>query len=411
MYAVVTMGMMTICRSRSTVVEMTVASARTRANLPGGVARRWLADGLVALLVGVAQVGGTYAVAVHHSQSITPGGFVLLAAGPAALVWRRRFPVAVLAAAYVVTLWYATSANPGGPIWDALIVAFGTAIYLRKRVAAITFLVLGYVGLLWGPAVAGAHQAPSAVFALGLAAGLIVLLAVSEGIRLRQQRSAALAHGRAEEALRRASEERLRMARDLHDVVAHNIAVINVQASTALHLMDRQPERARMALSAINEVSKQALVELRSVLGVLRQVDEDAPRSPSPTLGHLSELITRAAAAGLAVRVERKGAPVPMPANVELAAFRIVQEALTNAARHSGGSTAVVRIAFGEHEVIVEIDDDGTARTPHRIDGAGNGIVGMKERAQALGGVLEAGPRPDGGFRVRTCLPLGAAAR
>jgi len=390
---------------------MTVAPAQARGSRRGGQARRWAVDALVALLVGIAQVAGTYAVAVHQSQSITPGGYVLLAAGPAVLVWRRRFPVAVLAAAYVTTLWYATSPNPGGPIWDALIVAFGTAIYLRKRIAAITFLVAGYVGLLWGPAIAGSHRAPSAVFALSLAAGLIVLLAVSEGIRLRGQRAAAVARGRESEALRRASEERLRMARDLHDVVAHNISVINIQANTALHLMDRQPERARMALSTISEVSKQALVELRAVLGVLRQVDEDASRSPSPTLGRLDDLISRAAGAGLAVRVEREGEPVPIPANVDLAAYRIVQEALTNAARHSGGSTAVVRIAFGEHAVVVQVDDDGTGRKPSHLNGAGNGIVGMKERVHALGGELELGSRPAGGFRVRTCLPFDQEAR
>jgi signal transduction histidine kinase len=389
---------------------MTVAPARARANPHGGEARRWVVDALVALAVGVAQVGGAYGVAVHQSRSITPGGFVLLAAGPAALAWRRRFPVAVLAVAYITTLWYATSSNPPGPTWDALIVAFGTAIYLRKRAAAIIFLVAGYAGFLWGPVVIGGQRAPSAAFALALAAGLIVLLAGSEGVRLRAGRSAALARSREENTLRRASEERLRMARDLHDVVAHSISVINVQASTALHLMDRQPERARMALSSINEVSKQALVELRSVLGVLRQVDEDAPRSPSPTLGRLDELVDWAAAGGLMVRVQRTGTPVPLPASIDLAAYRIVQEALTNAARHSGGSTALVRIAFGAHEVIVQVDDDGSAGTPPHVNGSGIGIVGMKERAHALGGELEAGLRPYGGFRVRACLPFHRAA-
>src|SRR5262249_59943501 len=154
--------------------------------------------------------------------------------------------------------------------------------------------------------------------ALGLAAGLTLMLAAAELIRIRSQRAAALARSREEELRRLASEERIRMARDLHDVVAHNISVINVQANTALHLMDRQPERARSALVTINDVSKQALVELRSVLGVLRDVDEGAPRAPAPGLARLGDLVDNAAAAGLTVRTEQDGRQVPLPADVHL---------------------------------------------------------------------------------------------
>src|ERR1019366_5020274 len=134
---------------------MTIVAVQSGPVPRGGATRRWVVDAVVALAVGIAQVGGTYAVAVHQSRSISAGGFVLLAASAAVLVGRRRFPVAVLAATYVTTLWYATSANPNGPMWDALIVAFGTAIYRGRRVAAIGFLVAGYVGLLWGPVVIG----------------------------------------------------------------------------------------------------------------------------------------------------------------------------------------------------------------------------------------------------------------
>ena len=172
------------------------------------------------------------------------GGYVLLAAGGLALIWRRRFIVAVLAATYLTTLWYATTANQGGPIWDAVVVAFGTAIYFRKRGAALVSLIAGYAGFLWLPALAGTHEAPSATFALALAVGLLVMLAGAEGIRFRHERTEAQRRIKAEEARRLASEERVRIARDLHDVVAHNISVINVQAATALHLADRQPERA-----------------------------------------------------------------------------------------------------------------------------------------------------------------------
>jgi signal transduction histidine kinase len=249
---------------------------------------------------------------------------------------------------------------------------------------------------------------PSAVFAVSIGAGLTVLVGMAELLRLRGQRAAALTQRREEEILRRASEERLRIARDLHDVVAHNISVINVQASTALHLMDRQPERARAALSVINDVSKQALVELRSVLGILRDVDAGAPRAPSSSLAHLDDLLGRARASGLSVRLER-AAPGPLPAGVDLAAYRILQEALTNTARHAArpgaGPSAVVRISRTREDLVLEVDDDGPG--PAGPNGSGNGIIGMTERAHALGGTLEAGPGPGGGFRVRARLPLG----
>ena len=240
------------------------------------------------------------------------------------------------------------------------------------------------------------------------------LLSVAEVIRIRSQRAAALQRSREEELRRMAGEERMRIARDLHDVVAHNISVINVQANTALHLMDRQPERARSALSTINDVSKQALVELRSVLGVLRDVDADggvqtAPRAPAPGLARLGDLVEHARVVGLTVRVEEDGEHARLPADVDLAAYRVIQEALTNSARHSGGAHATVRLGFGGGALLVEVDDDGPFRPPDRTaqaNGSGHGIVGMTERAAALDGRLEAGPRPEGGFRVRAWLPL-----
>jgi signal transduction histidine kinase len=398
--------MMKSGRAGRTVVKMTVAPAQATVNARPGHRGPWAADTVVALAVCAAQVGGTYGLAAHRSLSISPSGVALLTVGSAVLVARRRFPVAVLATTFVTTLWYVSTPNPSGAIWVALIVAFSTAIYLRRRLAAISFLVAAYVGFLWGPVILDGHRAPAAVFALALATGLLVLVGASEGIRMSRQRSAALTRSREEEALRRASEERLRMARDLHDFVAHNISVINVQANTALHLMDRQPERARTALSTINEVSKQALVELRSVLGVLRGVDEEVPRAPSPTLRHLDELVATAEAAGLGVQLEFQGEAVPLSANLDLAGYRIVQESLTNAVRHSGGSAAVVRIFYGHRDIVLQVDDDGAGCGSPRRSESGSGIVGMTERAHALGGELQAGPRSDGGFRVHARLPL-----
>jgi signal transduction histidine kinase len=374
-----------------------------------GARRRWAVDALVAAAVAAAQVGGTYALGRKLGTTVSPVGLALLAAGGVALAGRRRFPVAVLGITYATTLSYYFTSHGRGIVWLAVTVAFCTAIYLRKRAAALGCLGASYVAFLWGPQLAGG-RGPSAVFALGLGTGLALLVGVAEVIRLGRQRALALEQRREEEALRRASEERLRIARDLHDVVAHNIAVINVQASTALHLMDRQPERARLALEAISEVSKQALIEIRSVLGVLRDVDEHPARAPSAGLGRLGELLENARSAGLSVSVERAGEQQPLPASVDLAAYRIVQESLTNSARHSPSTSVVLRLAYSGSDLLIEVDDSGTGRPgPHPV-GSGNGIIGMTERARALGGTLKAAPRPTGGFRVQARLPTQAGS-
>ncbi len=382
-----------------------------------GSARSWAIDAVTAAAVISAEVFISREAtrwghgAAHHAP---PGtlAYVLLALGGAALIARRRYPVGVLVATLVSAIW--AMALGASAVWFALIVAFFTAVLARRRAAAIASLVIGYVAAVWPPWRIGQARGATVAFALGLAAGLIFLLVIAELIRIRSQRSAALERSRTEELRRRASEERLRMARDLHDVVAHNIAVINVQANTALHLMDRQPERAAAALATINDVSKQALVELRSVLGVLRDVDSGgvtgAPRAPASGLARLGDLVENAAAAGLAVRVEEDGQPAPLPADVDLTAYRIIQESLTNSARHSGGSTATVRLGYGDRVLRVEVDDDGRpgppAPAPALANGSGHGIAGMTERAAALGGTLEAGPRPQGGFAVRAWLPV-----
>ncbi|HEX8007346.1 MAG TPA: sensor histidine kinase [Trebonia sp.] len=376
------------------------------------VFRRWAVDAVVAASVAVFQ--GACPLGAPHGTQVAPGAVALLAAGGAVLVGRRRFPVAVLAITYVMIFAFVATGQRGSAGWLGATVAFCTAIYLGRRAAAVVFLAACYVTALWVPMLAG-KPGPTVIFAESLGAGLAFLLGTAELIRLWRQRTAAIEQRREEEMLRRASEERLRIARELHDVVAHNISVINVQAGTALHLMDRQPERTRSALVTINQVSKQALVEVRSVLGVLRAVDERAPREPSATLARLGDLVQNAAAAGLAVDVEQEGAGPPLPAGVSLAAYRIVQEALTNCARHSGGRRAVVRIFRSERELVIEVDDDGPGGSGTRVSGEGvagpgNGIIGMIERAHALGGTLHAGPRPEGGFRVRARLPLAEEA-
>jgi signal transduction histidine kinase len=388
-------------------------------------------DVLLALTVAAAQVGGSYLSSSWHTPVQHPGiwTYIVLVTGATSLVLRRRYPVGVLAFVLATTFAAGAMMSHGGPVWFALIVAFFNAVLARRRAAAIASLAIGYAASMFLPWLAAPGKWPSAGFAMGLAAFLLLLLSVAELVRMREQRAVAVAGGRAEETRRQAGEERMRMARELHDLVAHNISVINVQANTALHLMDRQPDRARTALSTINEVSKQALVELRSVLGVLRQVDEDLPRAPAPSLERIGELIDRAGDCGLTVRLEVAGTLAALPANVDLAAYRIVQEALTNCAKHAGGSRATVRVTFAVSEVALQVSDDGPAQQPEprasepgpratglgphttepaRVSG-GNGLAGMRERAHAVGGTLLAGRRPEGGFQVRAWLPFGTS--
>jgi signal transduction histidine kinase len=393
--------------SRRTVVVVTVDPVPESGLARPSWDRHSSIDAVIAVMVATIQVSATYAAATHQGRSISVLGYLLLAVAGLVLVARRRFPVTVLVLSYAASILYWSTNDLRGLIFLADIVAFMTVVLARKREVAVVALVGYYVGYLWLPVLAGTHRAPSSAVAIGAATGLTALLGVAELLRLRRQRSEAVNRGREEAARRRISEERMRIARELHDVVAHNISVINVQANSALHLMDRQPERARSALTTINEVSKQALVELRSVLGVLRQVDVDAPLSPSPSLERLDELAAAISSAGFSVEVEKAGAAGSLPASIDLAAYRIIQEALTNAVRHSGGSHAFVHLDRDEHALMVQIDDDG--RNTKRGGSSGNGIVGMTERARALCGTLEAGPTADGGFRVRAWLPLSGA--
>ncbi|HYK69438.1 MAG TPA: sensor histidine kinase [Streptosporangiaceae bacterium] len=384
------------------------------------VPRGYAADIAVAVAVTAFQLAFIRAtLAWHQHQQPSAGvpgvtGYLLLAASGLALIGRRRFPVAVLGVALATTL---AADALGAGAWFAVIVAFVSADVARRRAAAIASLVIGYVVTFWPPWRIGQAGHGSVEVAVGVAGWLVVLLAVAELIRMRGQRVAAAERSRADQLRRRASEERVLIARDLHDVLAHNISVINVQANTALHLMDRQPERAREALTSIHEVSKQALAELRTVLGVLRADGDTAPRAPSPGLAQLAELVSAVGAAGLRARVAVQGEPRELPGDVDLAGYRIVQEALTNCARHSASRSADVVVRYQPDGVLVQVDDAGPAQqrlpgSDRGPTGTGNGITGMAERAEAIGGTLSAGVRPDGGFRVVAWLPFaGESAR
>ena len=278
--------------------------------------------------------------------------------------------------------------------------------------AAQAGAVLGVAGL-W-MSVIGSDHADVASFLFS--GGLIVATPWLAGrsSRARAQRLALLE----QEALQRervaVGEERARIARELHDVVAHSVGGMVAQAQGARRMLDRDPERARAALEAIELTGRNALDEMRRSLGVLRHSDPgaDAPREPQPGMDELERLVEESRATGLKVELETEGEPAPLPAGVDLSAYRIVQEALTNARKHAGPVRARVRVRYGAEAIEVEVVDDGApgGAPSGGANGSGQGLVGMRERVALYGGELHAGRRPEGGFVVRATLPLGSSS-
>ena len=363
-------------------------------------------DVAVAALVAVAQLGLTTLAARRQPdrQALDLLAYLLLAVGPVALLWRRRSPAVVLAVVMASNVLYFGLGYPYGPAWLALIVAFWTAVTGGARRVAWATAVVGLAAYFTLAALLDRVGPATAATIAAHLGWLLLVLSVSEIALAARQRRQAAERTRAEEARRRAGEERMRIARELHDVLAHNISLINVQAGVALHLMDEQPGQSRTALVAIKQASNDALGELRSVLDVLRQGDEAPPRAPASGLAQLDSLVAGAGATGLEVRTRVEGLPRPLPAGTDLAAFRIVQESLTNVTRHAGPASATVLVRYGPDDLTVRVDDDG--RGPAAATGPGNGIRGMRERVAALGGELTTGPRPGGGFRVQARLPI-----
>ena len=364
-------------------------------------------DVAVAVLVGVVQLGLTTLVARRQTerQALDLFAYLLLALGPVALLWRWRSPAGVLAVVMAACVVYFALGYPYGPAWLSLIVALWTAVTGGARRAAWITTFVGLAAYFTLAALVGRVEPANLAGVAAHTSSLLLVLAVAELAMAGRQRRLAAERTQAEEARRRAGEERMRIAHELHDVLAHNISLINVQAGVALHLMDEQPGQSRSALQAIKQASNDALGELRSVLDVLRQGDEAPPRSPASGLAHLDSLVSRAGATGLEVRTRVEGTPRPLPAGTDLAAYRIIQESLTNVTRHAGPATATVLVRYGHDDLTVQVDDDG--RGPSSSNGPGGaGIRGMRERVAALGGELDAGPRPGGGFRVLAHLPV-----
>jgi signal transduction histidine kinase len=364
--------------------------------------RRWLGDGLIAaalLLFGLVSTG----FAAQNQPGATPLDAVaygLIAAAAAVLALRRHWPVVTLAVVTAVTAGYLIAGYPYGSIMFCFSLAVYTvAAGLRIRPAAlvagaalVAVSVHAVVPFDGEPGIAGLAPA---------AAWVVVPFAVGVTVRLSRE---AAGRARVDAARRIADDERLRIAQEVHDVVGHGLAAINMQAEIALHLLHRKPEQAEAALTAISRTSKQGLDELRATLVAVRRGQD---RAPMPGLGQLAALRDRLAHAGLPVSLSIDGAPAgELPAAVDLAAYRIVQEALTNVLRHAGATAAEVSIVHRPDALELEVTDAGIGGHPSR---EGSGIAGMRERAAALGGELTAGPRAGGGFRVRAVLPLAGS--
>jgi signal transduction histidine kinase len=366
-------------------------------------------------LVGVIQVVGTDIAA--HGTSVPPIAYALLLIGPAALLLPRSYSAAVYAITLATTGLYLSLDLPRGPYVLAALVAL---VRVVRRVpwpviALMTGLAYtGYVAVtvLCGSILGTQVVEPSVAGYLVVAVIALVAVMLAEANRIRSEhfremaRSAAeAARARREQSRRQASDERLRIARELHDVLGHHLSLINVRAGVALHLLDSRPDEVRGALDAIKQASAEALREVRGVLATLNPGDQPAPRTPTHGLSDVDQLADEARAAGLPVTVVRHGVERPMPAEVDRAAYRIVQEALTNVRRHAGAqATATIVIGYAAGGLSLRIDDSGTG--PSTVDESGNGIPGMRERASALGGSLTAGPGPHGGFRVEASLPI-----
>jgi signal transduction histidine kinase len=334
------------------------------------------------------------------------------------LAARRRFPGTVLALCVASGLAVAALGLSPIILGLAILVAVYSVAAYGDRWVSLAGLAAAELGSAAVQLTPGRFQTPTVV-SNALVIGAAWLLGHFVGVRraytARLERTAELERTRAEQARRAVAEERLRLARELHDVVAHSISVIAVQSGVGAHVAQTQPEEAAKALAAIEATSRAALIELRRLLGVLRQEGEpQGDLAPAPGLADLDGLLAEMAKAGLGVRLRVEGTPSPLPAGVDLSAYRIVQEALTNVVKHAGPARAQVTIGYRHQEVRVEVSDDGRGVTAPTGDGrarVGHGLIGMRERVQVFGGDLEVGPGPVGGFRVAARLPFAVDGR
>ena len=382
-------------------------------------------DVLLAGFVTVAQVQGTVLLAASRGAEERPLGylgFALLTVGGLVVSVRRLWPVAVFVTAAVASLAYYLLGFPDGYGWLGLFVALYTLAAYGDGRRSLAIAGGGIAVLAVGWLVAGADVQPRAAigwvfFRIGAA---VMSAALGESVRSRkviaadaQERAELAERTREEEARARVDAERLRIAREVHDTVAHAIAIINVQSGVTAHVLDKRPDVAREALRVIERTSSGALREMRAVLGVLRDDRDGDDRVPYPGLDQVDDLAAQARDAGLEVTVERSPAATPLPSAVGGAAYRIVQEAITNVIRHAGATRVTVALTHGADVLEIRVTDEGrragggAGQPATRVPAPpGHGIVGMRERCHLLGGVFDAAPRPGGGFEVTARLPL-----
>ncbi|MEE1808586.1 sensor histidine kinase [Streptomyces sp. BE133] len=364
--------------------------------VPAGV-RDW------AIAVGVAATLLVTGLSERHSGTgLALLGSTLLAAGGLALVWRRRTPVPVLAATGLCAVGYQAAG------FDVPVVAFLFAVYAAVREGHRTVTVVASVAVLatlpLAALVSGLHDTGEAFAqargALEIA-WLVAAGAAGEALRQAERRADEAERTREETARHRADEERLRIARELHDSLTHQISIIKVQSEVAVHVARRRGEQVSEALLAIQAAGREATRELRATLGALRDDETTPPRG----LDDVPELVERARSIGLDTTLTIEGQRHDVPAAVDRTVYRIVQESLTNIARHADAATASVRIDCRPDALAIRIDDDGKA-APDTAPAPGVGLLGMRERVTALGGRLRAEPRGQGGFTVQAELPV-----
>jgi signal transduction histidine kinase len=331
------------------------------------------------------------------------------------LAFRSRWPLPVLG----VTLVAAVAGDLlfGGLLLVGPVIALYTVARHHDRRVSLTAAAVTAVGLAV-PVVSRAAESP--MFAIAIAVAVAAAWAIGDNVRRRhayltrvQAREAAIEEEQRERARVAVAEERARIARELHDVISHNVSVMVLQAAAGADVFATHPERSREALGSIEAAGREALAELRRLLDVVDAPDgECAGLAPPPGLSRLPELVDRVRATGLDVSLTVTGAGRVLPAGIDFSAYRIVQEALTNTLKHGHAATARVDLRFGDHMLDVEIVDDGSAAAEANARaGRGHGLIGMRERAAVLGGELHAGPRSGGGFAVRASIPLDGASR
>jgi len=335
--------------------------------------------------------------------------FTITVVGPLALLLRRRFPgpvVAFVAAAAAADLFLLGPDNSA--IYISLAFAIVNALAREARVWAWTSVGSAWVLSLVLSIFLGTDWSPFRIAATTLV--ILIVFGIGESARTRADRIAQITRIRTQRRQSEVQAERVRIARELHDVLAHSLSQINVQAGVGLHLMDSQPEKARDALASIKETSKSALDEVRSVLGVLRAEggEGEAPLVPESDLSRLDWLAASVSTQGIEVTVT--GRPGDVPQATQLAMFRIVQESLTNIVRHARATAAAVELGESDGFYEVSVTDNGTAPAPTG-ETEGRGLLGMRERAELLGGTLSAGPVAGGGFRVTARIPVRSTVR